>query len=181
MTTIAWWKRRIERNRVWAISFAVGFALMAIVISEADQLPVITNTPFANLVETYTNCKDCADAKAEVAGDCETVADACGGDCTQATRQTRSLVAAMATAIFTIVSVAATRWRVAYVVAAGGFGLKAVFNQMMYISNGDLMLPIAIIIVSALCAIASGGVWVAAAAEGPDQEDEDSERPNEGQ
>ena len=161
-------KRRMGSSRKVAAFFAAGFALMAILITEVDDLPPPSYTPFFNLVQNHT--------------DCCTVADASGDDCIQTVRQTRSLVSAMAAAIFTIISATATeKWRVASVVAAGGFALKAVFNQMMYISNGDLTFPIAILVVSALCTVCASGVWLSAASEEPDQDNEDSAQANEGQ
>ena len=114
-------------------------SLMAIVVTHADLVNPLPTTPFIDAVREHTTCATSTDG------------------CVQTVRQIRSLIAALAAATCTIAATIATsQGRKVYGVLAGISGLKAVFNQMMYITGGDLMLPIIIMIVAVLCAAAMG-------------------------
>jgi hypothetical protein len=130
--------RRFTSKLPVVVGIAVAFSLMAMLVPHADDLPLSGETPgFLNIVMDNT--------------DCATNAGVGNEDCTQTIRQIRSLMAAMVTAICTIAAVASNgRWTVIYGCIAGLTALKAVFNQFMYITNGDLTLPILIIATAAL-------------------------------
>ena len=120
------------------VRVAVVFALVAMLVPHADDLPLSgERTGFLDIVMDNT--------------DCATSAGAGDDDCAQTGRQIRSLMAAMATAICTIAAVTSNRrWTIIYGYIAGLTALKAVFNQFMYITNGDLTLPILIVSAAAL-------------------------------
>ena len=126
------------------IAVSVLVSLMGILVTHADQVNLSSYTPFLDAVKEHTTCAASTDG------------------CVQTVRQIRSLIAALAAAVCTIATAITTskRRQVAYCVLAGTAGLKAVFNQMMYITGGDLMLPIIIMIVAVLCAAAMGGGFV---------------------
>ena len=132
-----------DRARRWwtcAVFIAVVLSLMAIVVTHADASPIGAATPFLDAVQEHTDC------------------GANGVDCVQTRRQIRSLIAFMATAICTIAAATATGQKstAVYGTMAGITVLKGVCNQFMYITNGDLLLPLVITVVAGLCAIAAG-------------------------
>ena len=126
------------------IMLAAAVSLVAMALTHTDLLPPSHRTPILDIVMDETNCAVYADAGKD--------------DCTQIIIQIRSLFAAMAAAICTISAVAAStkRREIIYGVLAGLTALKAVFHQFMYITDGDLTIPLIIVIVAAMLAVGPG-------------------------
>ena len=120
------------------VRVAIVFALVAMLVPHADDLPLSgEGSGFLDMVMDNTDCGTCTGAGND--------------DCAQIIRQIRSLMAAMAAAFCTIAAVSSNRrWTIIYGYFAGVTALKAVFNQFMYITNGDLTLPILIVIAAGL-------------------------------
>ena len=130
--------RRFTSKLPVVVGVAVAFSLVAMLVPHVDDLSLSGGkTGFLDIVMDNTGCA----TSAGVGND----------DCAQTIRQIRSLMAAMVTAICTIAAVTSNRrGTVIYGCIAGLTALKAVFNQFMYITNGDLTLPILIVATAAL-------------------------------
>ena len=140
---------------------AALFSLIAISVTHFDGLPYSLNKPFLDAVRENTPCGTSTNANVE--------------NCIQTRRQIRSLIAAMAAAIFTVAAATTSSkaGTVAYGIGAGVTALKAVYNQMMYITNGDLTLPIIILAVAAILILPLGGALLA-----KPSKDRDSSKPS---
>lgn len=148
--------RRIRPPVHGIVNGLTVFALMAILVIHFEDLTPGSYTPYFTTVQNLTECGIATGPN--------------GDDCVQIARQVRSLATAMAAAIFTIS--AATGIRQAWSgVAAGLLAIKAVFHQMMYITNGDPMLPIALVVVAGLCTMVAIVPWMIVLSRERDQKD----------
>lgn len=134
------------------VAIIVVTSATAILMSHTDELYALSgawSTPFLDLMRNTTDCG------------MKPVTDS--GNCVQVARQMKSLIAAMVAALLTILSVTAAgrSLTLAFGVAAGASALKAVYHQTMYIADGNVMLPILILVVASFpsIGIAIGFLW----------------------
>ncbi|MCY4558775.1 MAG: hypothetical protein OXF79_20835 [Chloroflexi bacterium] len=121
------------------IMVAVVVSLVAMALTHMDLLPPSYRTPILDMVRDET---DCATATGK-------------DDCAHTVMQLRSLMAALAAAMCTISTVAAStrKWQAIYGSIAGLAALKAVFHQFMYIMDGSLTIPLTVVIVAAMVSV----------------------------